>query len=295
MSTIILYKNNKTLRLPILKFISSNKRFDNDNSIKKESKKNEKDDNSKETINLNKNKKVLNISTLQDLSLNSESFNISKNNSKAVQTLQSSFRDKIKINNRKRLFDILKHSNEIINKKPKINEYDNNIIKSDKIFKMNQKKRKKLLESYSQINRYFNNLYFKKKENNKNKIFDLPKIDKLPKFRGRLNKLNPFNKINLNKTQDDSEKKVVEKNSNIANIFHNDLIINNIKKGKKLELNKENFFHDFKYKKINRNNSLPNIIFDTNNNKIFWQEQRNKLIKSNGKFTLKKIRSKNQK
>ena len=130
MSPIILYKNNKTLRLPILKFISSNKRFDNDNSIKKESNKNEKSNDSKEIINFNKNKKVLNISTLQDLSLNSESNNISKNNSKAVQTLQTSFRDKIKINNRKRLFNILKHANVVINKEPKINEYDKNILKN---------------------------------------------------------------------------------------------------------------------------------------------------------------------
>ena len=295
MSTIILYKNNKTLRLPILKFISSNKRFDNDNSIKKESKKNEKRNDSKEIINFNKNKKVLNISTLQDLSLNSESNNISKNNSKAVQTLQTSFRDKIKINNRKRLFNILKHANVVINKEPKINEYDKNIVKSEFLYKINQKNRKKLLENYSQINHYFNNIYFKKIENNQNKIFEFNKINKIPRFRGKLNKFNLYNKINLNKTQDDSEKKIVEKNSNIANIFHNDLIINNIKKGKKFELNKENFFHDFKYKKINRNNSLPNIIFDTNNNKIFWQEQRNKLFKSNGKFTLKKIRNKNQK
>ena len=295
MSTIILYKNNKTLRLPILKFISSNKRFDNDNSIKKESKKNEKSNDSKEIINFNKNKKVLNISTLQDLSLNSESNNISKNNSKAVQTLQTSFRDKIKINNRKRLFNILKHANVVINKEPKINEYDKNIVKSEFLYKINQKNRKKLLENYSQINHYFNNVYFKKIENNQNKIFEFSKINKIPRFRGKLNKFNLYNKINLNKTQDDPEKKIIKKDSNIANIFHNDLIINNIKKGKKLELNKENFFHDFKYKKINRNNSLPNIIFDTNNNKIFWKENRNKLLKSNGRFTLKKIRNDFQK
>ena len=295
MSTIILYKNNKTLRLPILKFISSNKRFDNDNSIKKESKKNEKSNDSKEIINFNKNKKVLNISTLQDLSLNSESNNISKNNSKAVQTLQTSFRDKIKINNRKRLFNILKHANVVINKEPKINEYDKNIVKSEFLYKINQKNRKKLLENYSQINHYFNNVYFKKIENNQNKIFEFSKINKIPRFRGKLNKFNLYNKINLNKTQDDSEKKIIKKDSNIANIFHNDLIISNMKRGKKLELNKENYCNNIKIRKIHRNNSLPNIIFDTNNNKIFWQEQRNKLFKSNGKFTLKKIRSKNQK
>ncbi len=295
MSTIILYKNNKTLRLPILKFISSNKRFDNDNSIKKESKKNEKSNDSKEIINFNKNKKVLNISTLQDLSLNSESNNISKNNSKAVQTLQTSFRDKIKINNRKRLFNILKHANVVINKEPKINEYDKNIVKSEFLYKINQKNRKKLLENYSQINHYFNNIYFKKIENNQNKIFEFSKINKIPRFRGKLNKFNLYNKINLNKTQDDSEKKIIKKDSNIANIFHNDLIISNMKRGKKLELNKENYCKNIKIKKIHRNNSLPNIIFDTNNNKIFWKENRNKLIKSNGRFTLKKIRNDFQK
>ena len=259
MSTIILYKNNKTLRLPILKFISSNKRFDNDNSIKKESKKNEKSNDSKEIINFNKNKKVLNISTLQDLSLNSESNNISKNNSKAVQTLQTSFRDKIKINNRKRLFNILKHSNVVINKEPKINEYDKNIVKSEFLYKINQKNRKKLLENYSQINHYFNNVYFKKIENNQNKIFEFNKINKLPRFRGKLNKFNLYNKINLNKTQDDPEKKIIKKDSNIANIFHNDLIISNMKRGKKLELNKENYCNNIKIRKIHRNNSLPNI------------------------------------
>ena len=295
MSTIILYKNNKTLRLPILKFISSNKRFDNDNSIKKESKKNEKSNDSKEIINFNKNKKVLNISTLQDLSLNSESNNISKNNSKAVQTLQTSFRDKIKINNRKRLFNILKHANVVINKEPKINEYDKNIVKSEFLYKINQKNRKKLLENYSQINHYFNNIYFKKIENNQNKIFEFSKINKIPRFRGKLNKFNLYNKINLNKTQDDPEKKIIKKDSNIANIFHNDLIISNMKRGKKLELNKENYCKNIKIKKIHRNNSLPNIIFDTNNNKIFWKENRNKLLKSNGRFTLKKIRNDFQK
>ena len=295
MSTIILYKNNKTLRLPILKFISSNKRFDNDNSIKKESKKNEKSNDSKEIINFNKNKKVLNISTLQDLSLNSESNNISKNNSKAVQTLQTSFRDKIKINNRKRLFNILKHANVVINKEPKINEYDKNIVKSEFLYKINQKNRKKLLENYSQINHYFNNVYFKKIENNQNKIFEFSKINKIPRFRGKLNKFNLYNKINLNKTQDDSEKKIIKKDSNIANIFHNDLIISNMKRGKKLELNKENYCNNIKIRKIHRNSSLPNIIFDTNNNKIFWKENRNKLLKSNGRFTLKKIRNDFQK
>ena len=295
MSTIILYKNNKTLRLPILKFISSNKRFDNDNSIKKESKKNEKSNDSKEIINFNKNKKVLNISTLQDLSLNSESNNISKNNSKAVQTLQTSFRDKIKINNRKRLFNILKHANVVINKEPKINEYDKNIVKSEFLYKINQKNRKKLLENYSQINHYFNNVYFKKIENNQNKIFEFSKINKIPRFRGKLNKFNLYNKINLNKTQDDPEKKIIKKDSNIANIFHNDLIISNMKRGKKLELNKENYCNNIKIRKIHRNNSLPNIIFDTNNNKIFWKENRNKLLKSNGRFTLKKIRNNFQK
>ncbi len=295
MSTIILYKNNKTLRLPILKFISSNKRFDNDNSIKKESKKNEKSNDSKEIINFNKNKKVLNISTLQDLSLNSESNNISKNNSKAVQTLQTSFRDKIKINNRKRLFNILKHANVVINKEPKINEYDKNIVKSEFLYKINQKNRKKLLENYSQINHYFNNVYFKKIENNQNKIFEFNKINKIPRFRGKLNKFNLYNKINLNKTQDDSEKKIIKKDSNIANIFHNDLIISNMKRGKKLELNKENYCNNIKIRKIHRNSSLPNIIFDTNNNKIFWKENRNKLLKSNGRFTLKKIRNDFQK
>ena len=295
MSTIILYKNNKTLRLPILKFISSNKRFDNDNSIKKESKKNEKSSDSKEIINFNKNKKVLNISTLQDLSLNSESNNISKNNSKAVQTLQTSFRDKIKINNRKRLFNILKHANVVINKEPKINEYDKNIVKSEFLYKINQKNRKKLLENYSQINHYFNNVYFKKIENNQNKIFEFSKINKIPRFRGKLNKFNLYNKINLNKTQDDPEKKIIKKDSNIANIFHNDLIISNMKRGKKLELNKENYCNNIKIRKIHRNNSLPNIIFDTNNNKIFWKENRNKLLKSNGRFTLKKIRNDFQK
>ena len=295
MSTIILYKNNKTLRLPILKFISSNKRFDNDNSIKKESKKNEKSNDSKEIINFNKNKKVLNISTLQDLSLNSESNNISKNNSKAVQTLQTSFRDKIKINNRKRLFNILKHANVVINKEPKINEYDKNIVKSEFLYKINQKNRKKLLENYSQINHYFNNVYFKKIENNQNKIFEFSKINKIPRFRGKLNKFNLYNKINLNKTQDDPEKKIIKKDSNIANIFHNDLIISNMKRGKKLELNKENYCNNIKIRKIHRNDSLPNIIFDTNNNKIFWKENRNKLLKSNGRFTLKKIRNNFQK
>jgi hypothetical protein len=91
------------------------------------------------------------------------------------------------------------------------------------------------------------------------------------------------------------KKKIIKKDSNIANIFHNDLIISNMKREKKLELNKENYCNNIKIRKIHRNSSLPNIIFDTNNNKIFWKENRNKLLKSNGRFTLKKIKNDFQK
>ena len=298
MSTIILYKNNKTLKLPILKFITSNKRFENDNSIKKEIKKNE-NDNSKEMTNINKNKKTLNLSTLEDISLNSEILNISKNNEKGVQTIQTSFRDKIKINNKIRLFNILKHANVATKKKQKNNEFDNGVINSEKIYRINQKNRKKLLENYSQINSYFNNLYFKKNDNVQNKIFKFSNATKLPNLRKKINNhiLNK-KKSDLNKTEDDSEKKVIKKNNmNIAKLFHNDMIKNNIKKEKKLELNKENFKNNFCLRKnhLHKNNSLPNIIFNSKDNKIFWKEDKSNLIKSNGRFLLKIIKRKNKK
>ena len=72
------------------------------------------------------------------------------------------------------------------------------------------------------------------------------------------------------------------------------MLINKIKIGKNLELNKENSYNDFKLKKIHRNNSLPNIIFNSNNSKIFSKESGNKLFKNYGRISLKKIRSNNQ-
>jgi hypothetical protein len=94
--------------------------------------------------------------------------------------------------------------------------------------------------------------------------------------------------INFNK----KEKKNL-KNSKLINsqVLTKSEINNNenIKKEKKIELNKENFNNDFDLSKsiIHRNNSLPNFHFKLGENNTFINEDNSKLIKSNGKFLSK--------
>ena len=281
MSTIILYKNNKAFRLPILKFISSNKKSNYNTSMRIESNKNQIED---AMIDANKNKKILNLSTLQNISLNSEKINVNNignNKEKLVPTIRTSFRDNDKIiNHKKYLLNILNKEN-MVNKGTQKN--DDEFIR----------RRRKLLEKYSLINHYVNNVYLKKKELIRNKIINFTRINKSTKFNLKKIKNRRDNKLksNLNKEQERTENDYLKKN--IANFFHNDLIIDNIYKEEKMKLKNENFTNNIRKNFGYLNNSLPNIFFNLNN-RIFLKESRDKLIKSNGKFFIRKIKIKRQ-
>ena len=290
MSTIKLYKNNITLRLPILKFINSKNKFRIDSSNKKENSLNKKESlkNNEELIRKNIKKRILSLSKLQDSSLNSKTFRIENKNEKAVQTLQINNINKFKIKKEKKLLNILNYTRSaLIKEQKKIN--NDNILRA-KIYKINQKNRKKLLQKYSQINSYYNKVHDKKIKDDKDRIFDYNKIYKMPIYGQKIEK-NTFynNKLNLNKTQENIEIKSIKKYISLAHLFHKNSLIKNIKTEKKIELNKENFNNDFDLSKsiIHRNNSLPNFHFKLGENNTFINEDNSKLIKSNGKFLSK--------
>jgi hypothetical protein len=290
MSTIKLYKNNITLRLPILKFINSKNKFRIDSSNKKENSLNKKESlkNNEELIRKNIKKRILSLSKLQDSSLNSKTFRIENKNEKAVQTLQINNINKFKIKKEKKLLNILNYTRSVLIKEQK--KINNDNILRGKIYKINQKNRKKLLQNYSQINSYYNKVHDKKIKDDKDRIFDYNKIYKMPIYGQKIEK-NTFynNKLNLNKTQENIEIKSIKKYISLAHLFHKNSLIKNIKKEKKIELNKENFNNDFDLSKsiIHRNNSLPNFHFKLGENNTFINEDNSKLIKSNGKFLSK--------
>ena len=288
MSTIKLYRNNITLRLPILKFITSNKRFENDFPYKKENSSNMKEskkNNNEELINKNFKKRILSSSKLQNLSMNPKTHRLENKYEKAVQTIHISNTDRFKIDKKKKYINILKDPKIIINKEQnKVN--DENILK-EKIYKINKKKRKKGLNNYSQIIHYYNNIHNQKikdknrMSNNSNRIY-------LPKFGQRVEK-NPFcnnNKINLNKTQENIEIKSIKKYISLSHLFE-----------RKTELNKENNKNDFNLNRslVCRNNSLPNFDFMLSQNNNVINEDNYKIIKSNGKFLPKNILCKDKK
>ena len=290
MSTIKLYKNNITLRLPILKFINSKNKFRIDSSNKKENSLNKKESlkNNEELIRKNIKKRILSLSKLQDSSLNSKTFRIENKNEKAVQTLQINNINKFKIKKEKKLLNILNYTRSVLIKEQK--KINNDNILREKIYKINQKNRKKLLQNYSQINSYYNKVHDKKIKDDKDRLFDYNKIYKMPIYGQKIEK-NTFynNKLNLNKTQENIEIKSIKKYISLAHLFHKNSLIKNIKKEKKIELNKENFNNDFDLSKsiIHRNNSLPNFHFKLGENNTFINEDNSKLIKSNGKFLSK--------
>ena len=290
MSTIKLYRNNITLRLPILKFINSKNKFRIDSSNKKENSLNKKESlkNNEELIRKNIKKRILSLSKLQDSSLNSKTFRIENKNEKAVQTLQINNINKFKIKKEKKLLNILNYTRSALIKEQK--KINNDNILREKIYKINQKNRKKLLQNYSQINSYYNKVHDKKIKDDKDRIFDYNKIYKMPIYGQKIEK-NTFynNKLNLNKTQENIEIKSIKKYISLAHLFHKNSLIKNIKTEKKIELNKENFNNDFDLSKsiIHRNNSLPNFHFKLGENNTFINEDNSKLIKSNGKFLSK--------
>ena len=266
MSTIILYKNNKSLRLPLLKFISNKKRYRIDTPPKLKPIKNIKE-NKKEIKNEIKHeikKEKPNISALVDLPTNSEKFILNKSKEEGVQTIQTSFHKGDYLLVKRHSLNNIFNNNRTMNKDLIMNEYDS-AIENEKVYRLGKKNKKKLLENYSKLNYYFNNVNNPSKENFRTKFFKLSKVNSSQKlFESRINKFRNIenNKINSNKTQEKTDDKIKEK---LENLFHNELLVNNINKSKKLRIKKENFKNDFNLiKSNNRYKSLPNIFVNLN-------------------------------
>ena len=282
MSTIILYKNNKSLRLPLLKFISNKKRYRIDTPPKLKPIKNIKE-NKKEIKNEIKHeikKEKLNISALVDLPTNSEKFILNKSKEEGVQTIQTSFHKGDYLLVKRHSLNNIFNNNRTMNKDLIMNEYDS-AIENEKVYRLGNKNKKKLLENYSKLNYYFNNVNNPSKENFRTKFFKLSKVNSSQKlFESRINKFRNIenNKINSNKTQEKTDDKIKEK---LENLFHNELLVNNINKSKKLRIKKENFKNDFNLiKSNNRYKSLPNIFVNLNK-KVILKVNKSRLMKSN--------------
>jgi hypothetical protein len=282
MSTIILYKNNKSLRLPLLKFISNKKRYRIDTPPKLKPIKNIKE-NKKEIKNEIKHeikKEKPNISALVDLPTNSEKFILNKSKEEGVQTIQTSFHKGDYLLVKRHSLNNIFNNNRTMNKDLIMNEYDS-AIENEKVYRLGNKNKKKLLENYSQLNYYFNNVNNPSKENFRTKFFKLSKVNSSQKlFESRINKFRNIenNKINSNKTQEKTDDKIKEK---LENLFHNELLVNNINKSKKLRIKKENFKNDFNLiKSNNRYKSLPNIFVNLNK-KVILKVNKSRLMKSN--------------
>ena len=288
MSTIILYKNNKPLRLPLLKFISDKNRYKIDTppklkaiKNKNENKKEIKKEKFKETMK----EKQLNISALEDLPTNSEKFVLNKSKEEGVQTIQTSFHKGDYLMIKRHSLNNIFSNERTINKDLINNEYDS-AIENEKVYRLGNKSKKKLLENYSKLNYYFNNVQNQRKEKFRTKFFRLSKTNSSKKlFESRINKFRniEFNKINSNKTQEKSDDKIKEK---LENLFHNELLVSNINKSKNLRINKESYKNDFNLIKSNNryyNKSLPNIFVNLNK-KVILKVNKSKLMKSNGRF-----------
>lgn len=282
MSTIILYKNNKSLRLPLLKFISNKKRYRIDTPPKlkpikiiKENKKEIKNEIKHEIK-----KEKPNISALVDLPTNSEKFILNKSKEEGVQTIQTSFHKGDYLLVKRHSLNNIFNNNRTMNKDLIMNEYDS-AIENEKVYRLGNKNKKKLLENYSKLNYYFNNVNNPSKENFRTKFFKLSKVNSSQKlFESRINKFRNIenNKINSNKTQEKTDDKIKEK---LENLFHNELLVNNINKSKKLRIKKENFKNDFNLiKSNNRYKSLPNIFVNLNK-KVILKVNKSRLMKSN--------------
>ena len=282
MRTIILYKNNKSLRLPLLKFISNKKRYRIDTPPKLKPIKNIKE-NKKEIKNEIKHeikKEKPNISALVDLPTNSEKFILNKSKEEGVQTIQTSFHKGDYLLVKQHSLNNIFNNNRTMNKDLIMNEYDS-AIENEKVYRLGNKNKKKLLENYSKLNYYFNNVNNPSKENFRTKFFKLSKVNSSQKlFESRINKFRNIenNKINSNKTQEKTDDKIKEK---LENLFHNELLVNNINKSKKLRIKKENFKNDFNLiKSNNRYKSLPNIFVNLNK-KVILKVNKSRLMKSN--------------
>lgn len=290
MASIILYKNNKSLKLPLLKFISNKKRYRIDTPPKLKTIKNIKDNKKeiKKEIEIKeeiKKEKPLNISALVDLPTNSEKFGLNKSKEEGVQTIQTSFHKGDYLLIKRHSLNNIFNNDRTINKDLIMNNYDST-IENEKVYRLGNQSKKKLLENYSKLNYYFNNAHNPRKENFRTKFFKLSKTNSSKKlFESRINKFRNIenNKVNSNKTQEKSDDKIKEK---LENLFHNELLVNNINKSKKLRIKKENFKNDFNLIKSNGryyNKSLPNIFVNLNK-RVILKVNKSRLMKSNGKL-----------
>ena len=268
------------MRLPLLKFISNKKRYRIDTPPKLKPIKNIKE-NKKEIKNEIKHeikKEKPNISALVDLPTNSEKFILNKSKEEGVQTIQTSFHKGDYLLVKRHSLNNIFNNNRTMNKDLIMNEYDS-AIENEKVYRLGNKK--KLLENYSKLNYYFNNVNNPSKENFRTKFFKLSKVNSSQKlFESRINKFRNIenNKINSNKTQEKTDDKIKEK---LENLFHNELLVNNINKSKKLRIKKENFKNDFNLiKSNNRYKSLPNIFVNLNK-KVILKVNKSRLMKSN--------------
>ena len=146
MSTIILYKNNKSLRLPLLKFISNKKRYRIDTPPKLKPIKNIKE-NKKEIKNEIKHeikKEKPNISALVDLPTNSEKFILNKSKEEGVQTIQTSFHKGDYLLVKRHSLNNIFNNNRTMNKDLIMNEYDS-AIENEKVYRLGNKNKIKLL------------------------------------------------------------------------------------------------------------------------------------------------------
>ena len=124
----------------------------------------------------------------------------------------------------------------------------------------------------------------------KSKFLNLKKINR-PKILSE-SKVKIFrnienNKINPNKTLEKTEDKIQD---NFENLFHNEVLVNNINKAKKQKIIKENIKKDINKIKSNMsfNKSLPNIFMNLNK-QVIYKLNKYKLLKSNGRFLPKKM------
>ena len=303
MTAINYYKYKNKIKLPILNF-QSNKLLNYKSYDEK------KQNNNKDELKLKfkfNNDLLSNISILDNSIIkNKKSANnkissipitISKN--KSIQTKFSYNRNKsnrldnniINTNNKNNnIVNILKNIKNINNKLR-----ENNSIESDKIYQIIDKKRKSSFEKYFQYNSCFNNMYYKIKNNKKAKF---KKNNYSLREKNSSNDSIKMNKtiLNLNKTQTTFLIRILKFENKINP--KNTLIIDENKYKKMFGLNNSNKFLSYilkKKTKLKTNNKKNSFYFSYSNNDSFLREDKEKLIKSNGRFNIssQKLRRKN--
>ena len=283
MKSNTLYRNQNNIKLPIINFISNINLY-KQSQIKIQSNNNHNHYNhpisySLPKPNFEKDNKALSTLSLLEISLEYYMNKCNNKISSIPKTGQNIQKSPIKMNysisNKNKscsTFNKVTNKNNIVNILRSVNNLNkklrnNNNIETKQIYKINEKIRKKLFEKYCKYNYCFNNRYYKMK-----------KLKKIKKNNSTITEIDiahnlEMNNKNLNKNQTQPNflmkilliKKPIDKN--------NSLIHQN--KQKKYELN-------------NENNPINNCLkkdFSMNvNNEEFRNENKDSLIKSNGRF-----------